>query len=63
MAKEINKKLTLQIEAGKATPAPPVGTVLGPAGINLQEDYHLFEECRNYHRCWEQSQKRDQQSH
>lgn len=37
MAKEINKKLTLQIEAGKATPAPPVGTVLGPAGINLQE--------------------------
>ena len=27
----------LQIPAGKATPAPPVGTVLGPAGINLQE--------------------------
>ena len=37
MAKEITKKLTLQIPAGKATPAPPVGTVLGPAGINLQE--------------------------
>jgi len=27
----------LQVPAGKATPAPPVGTVLGPAGINLQE--------------------------
>ena len=37
MAKEITKELTLQIPAGKATPAPPVGTVLGPAGINLQE--------------------------
>ena len=30
-------KKTIQIEAGKATPAPPVGTILGPAGINLQE--------------------------
>lgn len=37
MAKQITKQLTLQIQAGKATPAPPVGTVLGPAGINLQE--------------------------
>ncbi len=37
MAKEITKKVKLQIEAGKATPAPPVGTVLGPAGINLGE--------------------------
>ena len=37
MAKEVVKKVKLQIEAGKATPAPPVGTVLGPAGINLQE--------------------------
>lgn len=37
MAKQIAKKVKLQIEAGKATPAPPVGTVLGPAGINLQE--------------------------
>ncbi len=37
MAKEINKKIKLQIPAGKATPAPPVGTVLGPVGINLQE--------------------------
>ena len=37
MAKEITKVIKLQIPAGKATPAPPVGTVLGPAGINLQE--------------------------
>ncbi|MDD3392498.1 MAG: 50S ribosomal protein L11 [Bacilli bacterium] len=37
MAKKVTKKIKLQIPAGKATPAPPVGTVLGPAGINLQE--------------------------
>ena len=37
MAKEAIKKIKLQIPAGKATPAPPVGTVLGPAGINLGE--------------------------
>ena len=35
MNKEVVKVIKLQIEAGKATPAPPVGTVLGPAGINL----------------------------
>ena len=35
--KEVVKKIKLQVPAGKATPAPPVGTVLGPAGINLQE--------------------------
>ena len=37
MAKQVDKQIKLQIPAGKATPAPPVGTVLGPAGINLQE--------------------------
>ena len=37
MAKEVVKRIKLEIQAGKATPAPPVGTVLGPAGINLQE--------------------------
>ena len=37
MAKDAVKKIKIQIEAGKATPAPPVGTVLGPAGINLQD--------------------------
>ena len=33
----IMKKIKLQVPAGKANPAPPVGTVLGPVGINLQE--------------------------
>ena len=37
MAKEAVNKIKLQIPAGKATPAPPVGTVLGHAGINLQD--------------------------
>ncbi|MCI8445754.1 MAG: 50S ribosomal protein L11 [Bacilli bacterium] len=37
MAKNVTKLIKLQIPAGAATPAPPVGTVLGPAGINLQE--------------------------
>lgn len=37
MAKKIVKMFKLQIPAGKATPAPPIGTGLGPAGINLQE--------------------------
>ena len=44
MAKEVVKKIKLQIEAGKATPAPPVGTVLGPAGINLQDFCSKYNE-------------------
>ena len=44
MAKEIVKRIKLQIPAGKATPAPPVGTVLGPAGINLQEFCSKFND-------------------
>ena len=35
MAKKITKKLKLQIPAGKATPAPPIGPALGQAGINI----------------------------
>lgn len=35
MAKRIKTVLKLQIQAGKATPAPPIGTALGPQGINL----------------------------
>ncbi|MCR4334626.1 MAG: 50S ribosomal protein L11 [Patescibacteria group bacterium] len=35
MAKKITKKLKLQIPAGKANPAPPVGPALGQAGINI----------------------------
>lgn len=37
MAKNIKIVITLQIPAGKATPAPPVGTALGPHGINIGE--------------------------
>jgi large subunit ribosomal protein L11 len=37
MAKKITKVIKLAIPAGKATPAPPVGTALGPAGINIAE--------------------------
>ena len=44
MAKEIFKKVKLQIPAGKANPAPPVGTVLGPVGINLQEFCQRFND-------------------
>ena len=35
MAKKITGIVKLQISAGKATPAPPVGSVLGPHGINI----------------------------
>ena len=44
MAKEVVKKIKLQIPAGKATPAPPVGTCLGPAGINIQDFCSKFNE-------------------
>ncbi len=43
MAKLV-KKIKLQIPAGKATPAPPVGTVLGPAGVNIGEFVTKFNE-------------------
>ena len=42
--KEVVKQIKLQIPAGKATPAPPVGTVLGPAGVNLQDFCSKFNE-------------------
>jgi len=35
MAKRVKAVIKLQINAGKATPAPPIGTALGPQGINL----------------------------
>ena len=44
MAKEVVKKVKLQIPAGKANPAPPVGTVLGPAGINIQDFCQKFND-------------------
>jgi large subunit ribosomal protein L11 len=42
MAKEITKIIKLQITAGQATPAPPVGTALGPAGVNIGEFVNQF---------------------
>lgn len=37
MAKKIKAVVRIQINGGKATPAPPVGTALGPQGINLMQ--------------------------
>ncbi len=37
MAKKITAQVKLQIAAGKATPAPPVGTALGPHGLNIMD--------------------------
>ncbi len=37
MAKELLAFIKLQVPAGKANPAPPVGTALGPHGINIQD--------------------------
>ena len=37
MAKKVSGLVKLQIPAGKATPAPPVGTALGPHGVNIME--------------------------
>jgi large subunit ribosomal protein L11 len=45
--KKITSVLRLQLQAGSATPAPPVGTVLGPTGINIMEftkAYHAATE-------------------
>lgn len=42
MAKKVTKKIKLQIQAGKATPAPPVGTALGPAGVNIGDFVQKF---------------------
>lgn len=35
MARKVRSVVRLQIQAGKATPAPPVGTALGPHGVNI----------------------------
>ena len=44
MAKEVKQIVKLQIPAGQATPAPPVGTALGPHGLNIQEFCTKFNE-------------------
>ena len=42
MAKKITANVKLQIPAGKATPAPPVGTALGPQGVNIMDFCKAF---------------------
>ena len=44
MAKPIKIIIKLQIPAGQATPAPPVGTALGPHGLNIQDFVSKFNE-------------------
>jgi large subunit ribosomal protein L11 len=44
VAKKIRTVLTLQLPAGMATPAPPVGTALGPHGINIVEFTKSYNE-------------------
>src|SRR5712671_2434832 len=42
MAKKVTAQVKLQIPAGKATPAPPVGTALGPQGVNIMDFCKAF---------------------
>src|SRR5215211_903396 len=42
MAKKVQAQVKLQIAAGKATPAPPVGTALGPQGVNIMDFCKAF---------------------
>lgn len=42
MAKKVIKQIKLQIPAGKANPAPPVGPVLGQAGVNIGDFVNKF---------------------
>ncbi|MDH5720900.1 MAG: 50S ribosomal protein L11 [Spirochaetia bacterium] len=42
MAKKIKAQVKIQIQAGKANPAPPVGTALGPHGINIMDFCKAF---------------------
>jgi len=42
MARKVTGQVKLQIPAGKATPAPPVGTALGPQGVNIMEFCKAF---------------------
>ena len=42
--KEVVKQIKLQIEAGKATPAPPVGPALGSSGVNIMQFVKEFND-------------------
>jgi large subunit ribosomal protein L11 len=42
--KKVKAMVKIQMEAGKATPAPPVGTALGPHGVNIMEFVKTYNE-------------------
>jgi large subunit ribosomal protein L11 len=42
MAKKVIANIKLQVQAGKATPAPPVGSALGPHGLNIMDFCKAF---------------------
>ena len=46
MAKKVKAVVKIQIQGGKANPAPPVGTALGPHGINLMQFCKEYNEKR-----------------
>lgn len=44
MAKKVARKIKLQVKGGQANPAPPVGTALGPTGVNIMDFCSQFNE-------------------
>jgi large subunit ribosomal protein L11 len=44
MAKKVSKKVKLQVRGGQANPAPPVGTALGPTGVNIMDFCSQFND-------------------
>ena len=44
MSKEVSQVIKMQIQGAKATPAPPIGTMLGPTGISMQEFCSQFND-------------------
>ncbi|MBI1630698.1 MULTISPECIES: 50S ribosomal protein L11 [Bacillus] len=49
MAKKVSRIVKIQLPAGKANPAPPVGTVLGPTGVNIMgvcKDYNAMTQAQ-----------------
>ncbi|MCA8985438.1 MAG: 50S ribosomal protein L11 [Planctomycetaceae bacterium] len=44
MAKQVTKVIKVQVKGGQATPAPPVGTALGPHGVNIGQFVQQFNE-------------------
>lgn len=53
MAKEVIKKIKLQVAGGKATPAPPLGPALGQAGVNIGDFVNKFNEATRENRMGE----------